>query len=223
MNRLFADGDRVLVSSLKNQFYECLPELKAALYEQVSRGDRLFPTSPEKVRQKWAAVGVAGLAAGGLAFFLDFGPAIPIGLAGAIVLGFAPAMPRRTRRGRKVYEQIRGFQEFVERVDRDRLERLGRLDPSRFEALLPFAIVLGVADQWADAFADIYTESPSWYVGAHRGAFLPRVFVSDLGRSLDTMGQSFRSKPSQGGSGSSGFGGGGFGGGGFGGGGGGSW
>ncbi|MCP3985308.1 MAG: DUF2207 domain-containing protein [bacterium] len=223
MNRLFSGGDRVLVSSLKDHFYSHLPDLKAALYEQVSRGDGLFPTSPEKVRRMWAIAGVGGLGVGFFASFLDLGAALPIGLAGAIVLAFSPAMPRRTRRGRKVYEQIRGFQEFVERVDRDRLERMGRLDPGQFEALLPFAIVLGVGDQWADAFADVYTEPPSWYVGAHPGVFQPRGFVSDLGHSLDTMGQSFRSQPNQGGSGSSGLGGGGFGGGGFGGGGGGSW
>ncbi|MBW2243153.1 MAG: DUF2207 domain-containing protein [Deltaproteobacteria bacterium] len=223
MNRLFEDSDQVLVSSLKNNFYKHLPDLKAALYQQVSKGDRLFPTSPEKVRQKWALAGIAGLVAGVIAFFIDLSAALPIGLVGGIVLAFSPAMPRRTRRGRKVYEEICGFQEFVERVDRDRLERMGQLDPGRFEKLLPFAIVLGVGDQWADAFADVYTEPPNWYVGSHRHGFAPRVFVTDLGQSLDTMGQSLRSQPSQSGSGSSGLGGGGSGGGGFGGGGGGSW
>ncbi len=225
VHRLFSGRDSVLVSSLKNQFYEHLPDVRSALYEQVSRGDRLFPTSPEKVRRSWAAAGIAGLAAGAFAFFLDVvpGAAIPLGLSGAVVLAFSRFMPRRTRRGRKVYEEIRGFQEFVGRVDRDRLERMGRLDAGQFETLLPYAIVLGVADHWAGAFADVYTEPPDWYSGAHPGSFRPRVFVSDLGHSLDTMGQTLRSRPSQGGSGSSGFGGGGFGGGGFGGGGGGSW
>ncbi len=223
MNRLFDRDDQVLVSSLKNQFYKHLPDLKAALYGQVSKGDGLFPTSPEKVRQKWAIAGVAGLVAGGVSFFIGLSAALPIGLVGAIVLAFSPAMPRRTRRGRKIYEEICGFQEFVERVDRDRLERMGQLEPGRFEKLLPFAIVLGVGDQWADAFADVYTEPPNWYVGTHPGGFAPRVFVSDVGHSLDTLGQSLSSQPRQSGSGSSGFGGGGFGGGGFGGGGGGSW
>jgi uncharacterized membrane protein len=94
----------------------------------------------------------------------------------------------------------------------------------QFEQVLPYAIVLGVADQWADAFAGIYTEPPSWYHSPRYGhGFAPRLFVADLGRSLGTMGQTMRSSPKSSGSGSSGFGGGGFSGGGFGGGGGGSW
>jgi len=105
----------------------------------------------------------------------------------------------------------------------DRLERLGQRDTAHFEKLLPYAFVLGAADRWAEAFADLYTRPPDWYRGyGDSGHFRPRRFIADVGRSLETCGQSMRSKPS--GSGSSGFSsGGGFSGGGFGGGGGGSW
>ena len=130
---------------------------------------------------------------------------------------------RRTRRGRRAYEEILGFKEFVERVDADRLQRMGGRSVGQFEKVLPYAIVLGVADRWADAFADLYTEPPSWYRSSrYHDGFAPRLFVSDLGRSLQTMGQTMRSAPRSSGSGSSGFSGG-FSGGGFGGGGGGSW
>lgn len=228
LDKLFGVGDEVLISSLKERFYRHLPELEEILYDEVSREGRYFPTSPHRVRTLWRGAGLVVGGAGVLAFMLDLGPtaAIPLGLTGLILFAFAGAMPRRTRRGRKLYEEIVGFQEFVGRVDRDRLERLGRTDPSLFEKALPYAIVLGVADAWAEAFADLYTQPPSWYSSAHPGGvFRPRVFVNDVGHSLDTMGQTLSSQPSQsgGGSGSSGFGGGGFSGGGFGGGGGGSW
>ena len=90
------------------------------------------------------------------------------------------------------------------------------------------AVVLGVADEWAEAFEGIYTEPPDWYRSdRYRGGFYPGHFVTDVGNSLQTMGQTFASRPSKAGSTgfSSGgaFGGGGFSGGGFGGGGGGSW
>jgi len=139
-----------------------------------------------------------------------------------IVAGFSRVMPRKTRRGRRAHDEILGFREFLERVDRDRLERMGTRTTEVFERLLPYAVVLGVADAWADAFADLYAEPPSWYVGpGYGGSFRPRAFVGDVGQSLHTMGQSLASSPR--GSGSSGLGGGGFSGGGFGGGGGGSW
>jgi uncharacterized membrane protein len=127
-------------------------------------------------------------------------------------------MPRKTRRGRRAHQHILGFKEFVERVEGDRLERLGLRDISSFEKLLPYAFVLGVADAWAEAFADLYTEPPQWYASHHDGPFRPRHFVSRVGRTLDTAGSVMRSTPNRG-SGSSGF----SSGGGFGGGGGGSW
>jgi uncharacterized membrane protein len=132
-------------------------------------------------------------------------------------------MPRRSRSGRRAQQEILGFQEFVKRVEADRLERLGTRDVAHFERLLPFAFVLGAADAWAEAFADLYTEPPRWYRSHRGGTFHPRGFVSDIGRALDTAGNVMQSRPRSSGSGSSGFGGGGSSGGGFGGGGGGSW
>ncbi len=226
LNRLFGADDQVLISSLKDEFYQHLPEIEEVLYDEVSREGRYFPTSPRKVRRIWFGAGIALCVAAVFSLAVQVVPkaAIPLGLSGAVLLLFARAMPRRTRRGRRAYEEILGFKEFVGRVDRDRLERLGRTDPSLFEKALPYAIVLGVADAWAEAFADLYTQSPTWYLGADpHAAFRPRVFVSDVGRSLDTVGQTLSSRPSSAGSGGIGFGGGGFSGGGFGGGGGGSW
>jgi len=222
---LFADGDRVRISSLKNRFYTKLPEIKKALYARLSGPRKHFPASPERVRKLWA---IGGLTLGGLALagggtgILDTPLVVGVALAGVIVAGFSRVMPRKTRRGRRAHDEILGFREFLERVDRDRLERMGTRTTEVFERLLPYAVVLGVADAWADAFADLYAEPPSWYVGpGYGGSFRPRAFVGDVGQSLHTMGQSLASSPR--GSGSSGLGGGGFSGGGFGGGGGGSW
>ncbi len=222
-HKLFAGRDEVTLSSLKNQFYQHLPEIRDALYAQVSREDGFFPTNPEKVRRSWALAGGALAVFGFVSFAVgeQTTPALCFGAAGAIVLAFSRVMPRRTRRGRRAYEEIRGFQEFVERVDADRLERMGGRTAERFERILPFAVVLGVADAWAQAFAGLYTQPPAWFHSADGRSFAPRHFVSDVGRSLDAMGSTLSSRP--GGSGSSGLGGGGFSGGGFGGGGGGSW
>jgi len=225
MEKLFSGREAVKVSELKNEFYRHLPAIRKALYAQVSKAEKLFPTSPESVRRRWRIVGILVLAVAiSLSVFLGAGlqHSIPLGLCGVLFLAFAGAMPRRTRKGRAAYEEILGFKEFMERVDRDRLERSSGRDAGRFERVLPYAVVLGVADTWADAFADIYTEPPAWYTGHNVQHFRPQRFVSDLGRSLDTLGQAMRTQP-QGGSGSSGMGGGGFSGGGFGGGGGGSW
>jgi len=222
---LFGGDEEVLVSELRNAFYTELPAIRKALYRELSGPGRYFPTSPEGVRTRWAIAGGALAVLGFAALVTEAAPlpGVAAGLsAGGVVLAFSRVMPRRTRKGRRALQEIRGFEEFVRRADADRLARLGGRTVENFEKVLPFAVVLGAADAWAEAFADIYTRPPDWYRGegsAHD--FQPRVFVNHVGQSLGTIGQSLASRPR--GSGSSGFGGGGFSGGGMGGGGGGSW
>jgi hypothetical protein len=167
---------------------------------------------------------MAGLIGGLVALWAEAPPhaAGAVAASGGLVLAFARAMPRRTPRGRAVYEEILGFQEFVSRVDADRIERMGGRTAERFERVLPFALVLGAADAWADAFDGIDREPPRWYTSRAPGPFRTRAFVDGLGQSLGTIGAALASTP-RGGSGRSGLGGGGFSGGGFGGGGARSW
>ena len=100
--------------------------------------------------------------------------------------------------------------------------QLDRPPAGTFEDL-PYAVVLGVADRWADAFAGIYATPPTWYVGHDHGLLDTNDLVRNVGRSMDTMSRTLTSHPSSAGSGDSGFSSGGSSGGGFGGGGGGSW
>jgi uncharacterized membrane protein YgcG len=224
---LFRGRESVRVSELRNQFYRDLPEVKQALYRELSSADRYFPVSPDEVRRLWVVGAALAL---GLAVFAGSSGRVPLsgtlalGASAVVVGAFGTKMPRRTRRGRQAYEAILGFKEFVSRADADRLERLAGRSSETFEKVLPFAMVLGCADAWADAFADVYTKPPSWYHTTGTRPFRSDVFVSDLGRSLQTLGAAMTSSPSsRGGSGGSGLGGGGSSGGGFGGGGGGSW
>ena len=203
-----------------------MDDIRGALYEEVSDCGRWFPARPDRVRLRYGTLALAICAPLALlAFLTSRGALLASALAcGVIAGGFSRVMPRRTRKGRRARQHIQGFREFVERVESDRLERLGMRNVSQFERLLPYAFVLGVADPWADAFADLYTQPPDWFIASNGGSFVPRHLVSQVGDLLDTAGATMTSTPgSSGGSGSSGFGGGGFSGGGFGGGGGGSW
>jgi uncharacterized membrane protein len=86
-----------------------------------------------------------------------------------------------------------------------------------FERFLPYAMALGVEDNWAKAFEGIYTTPPSWYSGPGGvGTFRPSVFTHNLGVMSTAAATTMSSAPrSSGGSGfSGGSSGGGFGGGG---------
>jgi uncharacterized membrane protein len=140
-------------------------------------------------------------------------------LSGLIVGVFGWFMPARTIRGTRELEKVLGFQEFLVRVEADRLDRVVKT-PELFERFLPYAMALGVEDDWAKAFEEIYTEPPRWYSGPSGVHTLrPGTFTSSLGAMSTQAASVMASAPRS--SGGSGFGGGGSSGGGFGGGGGG--
>ena len=219
-------GGTVTLSSLKNKFYVHLPKIRNSLYQVLSK-QGYFYGRPDRIRGAYRGVGIALAMAG---FFLmvilhRWEILVLLSVSGGIVLAFSTIMPRLTARGVRMVNQILGLKEFISRVEEDRLKRMSKEDPTLFDRILPFAMVLGVADEWADAFRDIYREPPGWFVSSHyvAGAFYTGMLVSDLGQATKTMGSTLASAPSQAGKGGSGFGGGGFSGGGFGGGGGGAW
>jgi uncharacterized membrane protein len=217
---IFKGKQSVMVSDLRDKFYTELPPIKKALYKELI-DKKFFPADPEKIKgiYKWIGIIILILA---FVLFSNFLLKISIALSGLIILVASRYMPRKTREGTLLNEELLGFREFIDRAEKDRIEALAKNDPTLFDRVLPFALVFGLEDKWANAFRDMYREPPSWYSSPnYRGSFSPNMFVSDLGRSLGVMNSSMSSTPRK--SGGSGLGGGGSSGGGFGGGGGGSW
>ncbi len=215
------------VSDLKNKFYTNLDILKKVLHGELIR-KKYFLSSPEKVRNSYVVAGIVVLVFAILAFLFlvpnSGGKSFIAGLlTGIPVLAFAKFMPVKTRAGASAYMDILGFQEFMNRAEKDRLERMG--DMNLFSKFLPYAIALDVADNWAKAFEGIYQDPPDWYVspGGFR-TFTPYAFTHSLNSVTSDLSSAMYSAPrGSSGGGGGGFGGGGSSGGGFGGGGGGSW
>jgi uncharacterized membrane protein len=144
-------------------------------------------------------------------------------LTGLPMIVFAKFMPAKTRAGASAYMDVLGFQEFLNRAEKDRLERMG--DKHLFSKFLPYAIALGVADNWAKAFEGIYQEVPDWYISSVGfQTFSPYAFTHSFNEVTASLSSAMFSAPRGSGFGGDGGGdGGGSSGGGFGGGGGGSW
>jgi uncharacterized membrane protein YgcG len=225
----------VLVSDLKNKFYVHLDSLKKSLYGELV-GKKFFLKSPDKVRGFYIAIAVVvAVAAALLSVFLTyalltaasftpfalFKSAVSGLVAGLPIAFFARIMPAKTRAGASAHMDIVGFQEFLNRAEKDRLQRMG--DKDLFSRFLPYAIALDVADSWAKAFEGVYQDQPQWYVsqGGFR-TFSARDFSHSMISLSSNLGSAMFSTPRGSGI-SGGSGGGGFSGGGFGGGGGGSW
>jgi hypothetical protein len=72
---------------------------------------------------------------------------------------------------------VRGFVDFLGRVEKDHIERLEKT-PELFEKYLPYAMALGVENKWAQAFGRI-TLQPKWHRGPG-GDFFPTELVEGL-------------------------------------------
>ena len=72
-------------------------------------------------------------------------------------------MPKRTPYGNEILGKLRGFKNFLETVEKEKLEAMVMQNPSYFYDILPYTYVLGVSDKWIKKFETISIQEPTWY------------------------------------------------------------
>lgn len=219
----------VSLSDLQNHFYTRVPGIRDCIFDALM-ADGYYLHRPDTVRQGYIGAGILigamlavfGGALGAATGIAKFTWVIAGILTGAVICIFGWFMPARTLTGARTFAKVLGFEDFLGRVESDRIERLEKT-PELFEKFLPYAMALHVEKKWVQTFAGIAMQPPQWYQGPYGGGFMPIIFVNDLNVMSSQVGSAMMSSPrSSGGLGGSGFGGGGGAGGGFGGGGGGA-
>lgn len=143
---------------------------------------------------------------------------------------FVYLMRAPTALGRPIMDQLEGFKLYLETAETPRLNmQAPELTAERFEALLPYAVALGVEKPWSDAFATALARAhpgepaqpyrPAWYGGAWSGATIGDAVASTVSSTSSALASAVPVSSSSSGFSSSGGGGSGGGGGGGGGGG----
>ena len=227
LENIFAGGQQTRLSSLKNRFYTTIPVIKQDI-KAALKNKGMYLLDPDSANGYSVGAALVIVAPFLIAQFSGYKQIfnsvillIVCGIVSAIIWWlFAREMSAKTVQGARTRIAVLGFQEFMNRVDADRLKRM---PPDTFEKYLPYAMALGVEHHWAQAFAGIIQNPPNWYVSPNgMTGFNPIFFSSSMHSMASDMNQVFVSAPrsSSSGSGFGGGGGGGFSGGGFGGGGG---
>jgi uncharacterized membrane protein YgcG len=230
LDNIFLAGTGTRLSSLKNRFYMVIPIVREDIMSAL-KNKGIYTLDPESANgySIVAAVAIAILViAVQVMGWMNLFYSIPLVIGSVLVSAviwwlFARQMTAKTLTGARTTIAVLGFQEFMNRVDADRIKTM---PPGTFEKFLPYAMALGVEHHWAQAFDGIVKDAPSWYVSPNGyTGFSPLFFSSSMNSMATDMHQVFTSAPraSSSGSGFSGGGGssgGGFSGGGFGGGGG---
>jgi uncharacterized membrane protein YgcG len=218
---IFGGKNEVKLSDLKQEFSDDLEKVKSDVNNSLK--GRYFSGNPRTKRLAfvivpfflmWPLAIFLGETSGGYGFLSGF-------LSGLIMIGFGFFMPSRTLKGVLAREEILGLKQYIEVAEKDRINfhNAPEKNPQHFEALLPYAVALGIEKKWAEQFKDLDMQ-PSWYHGPVGSNFTAMTLVNDIGSFSDAASSTMSATKAS--SGGSGFSGGGSGGG-FGGGGGGSW
>jgi uncharacterized membrane protein len=213
LDGIFEDHPReVRLSDLENSFYKSLPGIRSGVFDRlIQRG--LYRSRPDGVKGRWLAgavllgaiLAVLGGTLGASVNLSTVTVIIAAVLSALIMALFGLIMPARTVLGARQRERVLGFEEFLQRVESDRFERVIKT-PQMFERFLPYAMAFGVERRWARAFQDVSREPPTWYVGTNAMSFNAGTFSSRLSDLSARAGSAMSSSPRS--SGGSGFGGG---------------
>jgi hypothetical protein len=129
----------------------------------------------------WIVIAAGNFAGGFASWFQSFSINTGMLAAASIVIIdilFAVLLRAPTTQGRRVMDQIEGFRMYLDTAEKERLNMQGepQMTVKRFEAILPFAIALGVEKPWSehferelarnavpDATGGVYV--PLWYTG----------------------------------------------------------
>ncbi len=229
LDNIFNGKKKVKISDLRYKFYKKLSSIKKEIYANLVK-EKYFAHNPEHIKSMYLGIGIAiitiTLSLSGMVFlWLGLTGVIAIVLSGALVIGFSFIMPRKTLKGAQTLIEIKGLEEYIRTAERDRI-KFQEDQNLFFEKLLPYAMVLGLGEKWAQAFEDLYKNPPAWFSGNDMQNFNTYYLVNRLNNFSNHAKTAFASSPRSSGksawSGGSGFSGG-FSGGGFGGGGGGGW
>lgn len=227
--------NRVNIRDLRNKFYKHIDKAAEILEIDLIMNKKTLYSSKSLRAGNTMRTSILFIAAASFGYFYYFGITqgvstlitVICGMVSALVtLAISGKIKSKTEYGMEIYGRILGFKRFLETAEKRKLEMLLEENPSYFYNILPYTIVLGVSDIWADKFKDLVVEPPQWYGGSSVGdAFVLGMFMGSFNNSLSAFNDTMLSAPKApsnfGGGGSSM--GGGSSGGGAGGGGGGSW
>jgi hypothetical protein len=207
-------GEEVDLSVLKYKLSSEATKLRQSIKQSLVTRD-YFRKTPVSTSLRFG-LKLAGAFFVGLIMTIVFqGGAAVVGLiiGSALAIIFLVLMPSRTPKGVAAKEGILGLKMYLEVAESERIKKLqspnapysasslaeatqGRpksAEPKKtvelFEKLLPFAVVLGVEQQWAKQFEHIYRTQPDWYQGSSShfsAAYLATSLNSGVGAGVNT-------------------------------------
>lgn len=219
LDAVFAKGDTIKLSSLKQTFYRALPGIQKSVTEALATHGYIVR---EGLKYRIWFLILAMLLLILSVYLLSESYLVGAGaicFAGLILGAYGLVMPKRTLLGTETNWKIKGLRLYMETAEKARQQFYEK--EHIFETLLPAAIVFGMTKEWVAKMKEIYGEAyftsyhPAWFVASDMGGFDTESFSAHLTSLSTSIASNTGTASGSGGSGSSGGGGGGGGGGGW--------
>lgn len=199
----FESDGKVDISLLHNKFYKYMNKTIDIFEIELIKNEKSLYL-PNKIAKKLrlAVPFIIFIAFGMVAFLKINNPFVAIGLF-IFFISLTTSIEfiikksnKRTEYGNKILGRCLGFKRFLTVTEKEKLEMLLEKNPNYFYDILPYAIVLGVSDIWADKFKELVTTPPNWYHSNMVGdAFIYSSFISNMNHSVKSLNSSMLSSP----------------------------
>lgn len=225
-NSLFAGRKTILLSDLKESFYQTMNKATSGIKKEVLERELYHMPSYKVFNRGWMIAAFVVLLLIGI-FTIALLEAVVAGI-GLILIGVTCFIlhfisPQKSAKGLQIHHHLKGLHNFLKDPDPETLAKVQEKDPNYLYRMFPYALAFGFDEVWAKRFEKTEMQPPYWYnYGPYYGHRTHSFghFTRDFG--AHKIEQVFYSQPASSGSSGGGFSGGSSGGG-FGGGGGSSW
>lgn len=187
LDLLFPNGEiqPMFLSELRWRFFSRLVPINDAIYQNLTvRG--FFKGNPKTIRNSFSVLG-ASLGFFGITLAVVFSQYVSVSigliLCGLITFSAANSMPARTASGTRARAAVLEFKQRMRTLSDKNTAALAESNPAIFERLLPYALVLGVVDEWIQKCIGVMPNQIAWFEVASKSN-APSERLEALGRGM---------------------------------------
>ena len=184
LDALFSNNNVINISDLSQNFMQKNNASDWEVCKKITR-EGYFTINPIFAKGLLIAISfILIIAFGILGIYLIEGTKIFLILLmpGLIALIFSLILPEQTSKGLIAKEDLLGLKMYIKaaEIDRIKFHNAPEKNSEKFEELLPYAIILGLENEWAKQFEPLYLTPPNWYQDNSIGNFSATLFANDI-------------------------------------------
>jgi len=181
LKQIFSDEEIISMSEVKEHLKESISGINKTMWNEPIKS-KLIIRKPKSLKRRYLLTGILFAVLGAIAFTSSRNAGIAIFLSGMILSLLGRNISPLTTKGMESKWQGLGFRKNLQLKLNPSSNQ--HLEPELFSEYLPYAIIFGIEEEWADLFADMPESLPDWYYSSDDASSLS---VIDFVKSLSSV------------------------------------